>query len=96
MRITKIEILPIHPKNGLMAFASIELDNLLYIGSIGVHKKLDGTGYRITYSTKKVGDQNITICHPINIKLSKEIEQAISKKTMDYLENKMLKKVTKR
>jgi stage V sporulation protein G len=83
MRITKVEILPIHPKNGLMAFACIELDSLLYIGSIGVHKKLDGTGYRITYPTKKVGKQNITICHPINSKTSKEIEEAISQKTTE-------------
>ena len=86
MNVTKVEVLPIHPKKGLMAFACIEL-NGLYISSIGVHKKRDGDGYRITYPTKKAGEQNITICHPTIPELSKEIEQAISKKAIEVFGN---------
>jgi len=79
----KVNLLPIRPHNGLMAFACIEVDNQFYISSIGVHRRLDGTGYRITYPTRKVGDQSLTVCHPIDPCLSKTIELAICKKAAE-------------
>ena len=87
MTINKIEIIPIKPQKGLIAFASIEINNHFYFGSIGIHKKLDGSGYRVTYPTKKVGEQNITICHPTCHELSKEIEEAISQKMTELFGN---------
>lgn len=80
MSVTKVEILPIHPHDGLMAFACVELDGQFYVSSIGVHRKRDGSGYRITYPTRKVGDRNQTVCHPTTQDLSKEIEAAIAEK----------------
>jgi DNA-binding cell septation regulator SpoVG len=85
MKVTKIEIVPISPKEGLMAFASVEIDDRFYIGSIGVYKKLDCTGYRITFPTKKVGNRSVTICHPTTPELSKEIERAITTKAEEIL-----------
>ena len=83
MSITKVELLPIRPQNGLIAFASINLDDRLYITSIGVHKRLDGKGYRITYPTRKVGEQSVSVCYPIESVLSKEIEMAICKRASE-------------
>ena len=77
MKITEIQIIPIKPREGLIAFASIVVENSLYLGSLGVHTRLDGSGYRITYPTKKIGNRNINIYHPINKETSKEIEEAI-------------------
>jgi len=77
MKITEIQIIPIKPRDGLIAFASIALENSLYLGSIGVHTRLNGSGYRITYPTKKIGERNINIYHPINKETSKVIEEAI-------------------
>ncbi len=77
MKITEIQIIPIKPREGLVAFASIVVENSLYLGSIGVYTRLDGTGYRITYPTKKIGEKNINIYHPINKETSKTIEEAI-------------------
>lgn len=85
MKVTKIQIIPIHPKDGLMAFASFETDDGFYIGSIGVHKKRDCTGYRITFPTRKVGTHSQTICHPTNPELSKKIESAITNKAEQVL-----------
>lgn len=42
MKIKKIEIVPIRPHEGLIAFASIILEEGFYLGSIGVHRKLVG------------------------------------------------------
>ena len=77
MKITEIQIIPIKPKEGLVAFASIVVENSLYLGSLGVYTRLDGSGYRITYPTKKIGNKNINIYHPINKETSKAIEEAI-------------------
>jgi len=80
MIITEIQITPIKANNGLIAFGSVLFDNSLYLGSIGIHSKLDGSGYRITYPTKKVGDKDINIYHPINKNVSRIIEEAIAEK----------------
>jgi stage V sporulation protein G len=80
MKITEVQIIPIKANNGLIAFGSILFDNRLFLGSIGIHKKLDGSGYRITYPTKKIGDKDINIFHPINKEVSKLIEDEIIKK----------------
>jgi len=73
MKITEIQILPIKPKDGLVAFASVVAEDSLYLGSIGVYTRIDGTGY----PTKKIGDKDINIYHPINKETSKAIEEAI-------------------
>jgi len=77
MKITEIQIIPIKPREGLVAFASIVVENSLYLGSIGVYTRIDDTGYRITYPTKKIGNKNINIYHPINKETGKAIEEAI-------------------
>lgn len=83
MRISEINIIPIKPDNGLIGFASIVLDDCLYLASIGVYSRLDGSGYRITYPTKKVGGKDLSIYHPINRDLSQEIEAAITGKARE-------------
>lgn len=80
MKITEIQIIPIKANNGLVAFGSVVFNNCLYLGSIGIHKRLDGAGYRITYPTKKIGDKNINIYHPINKETSRIIEETIIEK----------------
>ena len=84
--VTEIEITPIKPKDGLVGFASVLINNELYLGSIGVHSRLDGSGYRITYPTKKVGDRNLNIYHPIDRDLSSAIETAICNKFKEVME----------
>jgi stage V sporulation protein G len=86
MRIVEINIIPIKPDNGLIGFASVVLDNGLYLGSIGVYSRLDGTGYRITYPTKKIGGKDMNIYHPINRALGQEIEEAITNKARELFE----------
>lgn len=75
--ITEIQVIPIKPKDGLIGFASVVLGGEVYLGSIGIHKKLSDDGYRITYPTKKVGEKNINIFHPVSREMGKQIELAI-------------------
>ncbi len=80
MKITEIQIIPIKAKDGLVALGSVVFDNSLYLGSIGIYKKLDGSGYRLTYPTKKIGNKDINIYHPINKDTSRVIELSIFNK----------------
>ena len=86
MKISEINIQLIKPANGLIAFASVVLDDKVYLGSIGVHRRLDGTGYRLTYPTKKTGNRDFHIFHPIERSLGQQIEQAILAKVAALLE----------
>lgn len=78
-QISEIQIIPIKPQNGLVAFASFVLDGNLYLGSIGIVSRPQG-GYRLTYPTKKIGDRNINIFHPINKEFASQVEAEIIKK----------------
>jgi DNA-binding cell septation regulator SpoVG len=76
MTINEVNIIPIKPTSGLVAFASVVIDNSLYLGSIGVHSRLDGS-FRITYPTKKIGSKELNLYHPISRDVGNLIEQAV-------------------
>lgn len=81
MKISEVQIELIKPRNGLIGFASFVIDNNMYISSVAIHTKLNSIGYRLTYPKK----QNFTICHPINRKVSKIIEDAVFNKLKDVM-----------
>jgi len=83
--ITEVTIIPIKPRNGLVALASCVIDNKFYICSIGVYTRLNG-GYRLTYPNKKSKDSAINIFHPIN----KECGDCIEKAVIDEYEKLMV------
>lgn len=85
MQISEVQISVIKPKDGLIAFASLVLDSKFYLGSIGVHQKLDGSGFRITYPTKTNGNRNLNIFYPINAETAKAVEQAIFQKLKEVI-----------
>jgi DNA-binding cell septation regulator SpoVG len=85
MKITEVNITPVKPQNGLVAFASIVIDNCLYLGSIAIYRRLDGLDYRITYPTKKLANANLNIFHPINKEMGQAIEIAIISKANQIL-----------
>ena len=85
-RLSEIQIIPIKPQNGLVAFASFVLDENLYLGSIGIMTRPNG-GYRLVYPTKKVAERNLNIFYPIN----KEFSQVIENKVVRQFEDVMKK-----
>ncbi|MDG2264790.1 MAG: hypothetical protein P8L47_01560 [Candidatus Marinamargulisbacteria bacterium] len=81
MKISDVQIDLIKPNNGLIAFASLVLNGDVYLSSIGIHKKIDGTGYRITYPSKG----KYSIYYPINRSAGQTLETAIFKKLNDVM-----------
>lgn len=74
-RISDVQIIPIKPREGLVAFANVIYDDGLFLGSIGIYTRPSG-GYRLTYPKKGTGE-GFNIFHPINRLTAKEIEDAV-------------------
>ena len=85
-QISEVQITPIKPVNGLVAFASFVLDNKFYLGSIGIVTRPHG-GYRLVYPSKKVGIRNINTYYPINKEVSEMIEIEVIKRLEDVMNN---------
>ncbi len=81
--ITDVQIQPIHPKDGLIAFASLVLDEAIYLGSIGVYSRIDGRGIRLSYPSRKIGDKNLHVYHPINKGIADAICGAVEQKLVE-------------
>lgn len=77
MVVSEVNITPVKPHTGLVAFASCVIDDQLYLGSIGIHQYPFTDEYRITYPTKKIGNKQINYYHPINKEAGRLIEAAI-------------------
>ena len=84
--LTEIQIVPIKPQNGIVAFASFILDDCLYLSSIAVITRPQG-GYRLVYPTKKVGQRNINLFHPIKKVFAQSIEKAVITKYENVMNN---------
>ena len=65
------------------------LDDKYYISSVAIYTRLDGSGgYRLVYPTKKVGDKNINIFHPINQEVGGIIEKEVIKKLSEIFDER--------
>jgi hypothetical protein len=82
--LTEIQITPIKPVNGLVAFASFVLFESLYCSSVGIFTRPNG-GYRLLYPTKKVGSKDITIYYPISKEVGLLIEEEVIEKLKDVM-----------
>ena len=88
MQVTEVEIVFVKPKDGMIGFASLVVDNQLYLSGIAIHRKLVGSGYRLTYPTRKVGEAQLSLFHPIRKPIGLAIERAI----FDKLKNVVSKR----
>jgi DNA-binding cell septation regulator SpoVG len=88
-KVTEIQIIPIKPKDGLVAFANIVYDNAFYFSSIGIYTRPYG-GYRLTYPTRKSSTTNLTLFHPINKKVADLIEAAVTRRYEEVMTDVLL------
>jgi stage V sporulation protein G len=89
-QISEVQIKVVKPRDGLIGFASLVLDNQLYLSSIGIYTKLDGSGIRLTFPTKKVGENDLNIFHPITSELNREILSAIEGKAKQVFRDEVI------
>jgi len=77
--ISEIQIIPVKPKEGLVAFASFIINDFLYIGNVGIYTSLSRPeGYRLVYPSKTLPNgKEINCVHPINKETGELISKAI-------------------
>jgi len=85
MTVTNIEIIPVRPKDGLVAFANCTIDNQLSIASIAIYTRMKG-GYRLVFPGKKLGDTQVNYVVPTSRESYTAIENAIVNKYEKLLE----------
>ena len=85
MVVSEVNVTPVKPNNGLIAIASVVIDDSIYLNSIAVYTKLDGS-YRLLYPTKRVGNKSVGYHYPINRPISRQIEYAVFKKCSELFQ----------
>jgi len=85
VKISEIQIIPVKPREGLIGFASFVLDEKYYVGSVAIYTRLDGSGYRLVYPAKKVGERQINTFYPITPMVGHVIEEAVNEKVYEIL-----------
>ncbi len=82
-----MNVTPVKPSNGLIGIASAVIDGNIYLNSIAVYVKLDGS-YRLLYPTKIVGGKSLGLFYPINREASRAVEEAVFKKCSQVFEGR--------
>jgi stage V sporulation protein G len=85
--ISEVQIIPIRPKEGLVAFASCVVNNALFLGSIAIYTSLSRPeGFRLVYPSKQLPNgKEINIFYPINKSTSNLISRAIIEKFQEII-----------
>ena len=84
--ISEIQIVPIKPRDGLVAFSSVVLDHDIYLGGIGIYTR-PGGGYRLSYPTRRSGTSDFSIYHPIHREMSEALSEVIISKYEEVTNN---------
>jgi len=89
IKISEIQIIPIKPKKGLIAFASVVINNQIYIGNIGLYSSPStDDGFRLVYPDKVLPNgKRIQCVHPINREAAGVIHKAIVGEYQKLAEN---------
>jgi len=82
LKISEIQVIPVKPNEGLVAFASCVINNALYVGNIAVYSSPSSqSGFRLLYPIKILPNgKEIHCVHPINKEAGDLISRAVIKK----------------
>jgi DNA-binding cell septation regulator SpoVG len=81
-----VNITPVKPTDGLVAFASCVIDGQLYVGSLGVHQLTKRHWLPHNLPDQKIGSRQLNYFHPVTKEAGKMIEQAIVAKCIELFE----------
>ncbi len=94
--ISEIQIIPVRPKEGLVAFASFVINNQFYIGNIAIYTSpASPDGLRLVYPTRVLGNgKNVAIVFPVNQATGFSVQGSIVERYLRLVE-KLSKGVSK-
>jgi stage V sporulation protein G len=87
--ISEIQIIPVKPKDGLVAFASCVVNNQFYLGNIAIYSSpFASEGFRLVYPTKILHNgTRMNIVYPINKETGEIIQKRIVEEYLKLMEN---------
>lgn len=89
--LSEIQIIPVKPHNGLLAFCSFVLNDQFYVGDVAIYSCLNQEGYRLVYPIKILPNGLKVSCfHPINRRSAQMVESPVIAEF-----EKLIKKLTK-
>ena len=80
--VSEIQILPLKPNNGLIAFVSFVVNNQLYIGNVALYTSPSSSdGFRLVYPIKVLPNgKEISCVHPISREAGGQFQKAVIQK----------------
>lgn len=80
IRISDIQIVPIQPRNGLVAFVSFIINDSVCIGDVAIHTCLSNSeGYRLVYPERVLANgKRVNSVYPINRQAGDTIQKAVT------------------
>ena len=89
LTISEIQIVPVKPNNGLVAFATAIINNQFYIAHIAIYSAPTvPLGYRLVYPDKTLSNGKRVDCfHPVTQESGKEVSRAIISKDVELMDN---------
>lgn len=87
LQVSEVQIIPVKPREGLVAFASCVVNRFLYLGGIAVYTSLSKPGsFRLVYPSKTLPNGKAISCvHPINKKAGEFISIEIIEKYKEIM-----------
>jgi DNA-binding cell septation regulator SpoVG len=88
IEISEIQIIPVKPKNGLVAFTSCVINNGIYLGNIAIYTAPSSPyGYRLVYPLKVLPNGKTLNCaYPINRITGDLIQKSVIEKYEELIE----------
>jgi len=85
--ISEVQIVPVKPRDGLVAFASCVINESLYIGNIAIYTSpTRPEGFRLVYPAKILPNgKDINCVYPINKQTGDLIEKEVINKYLDLI-----------
>jgi len=86
--ISEIQIIPVKPKCGLLAFVSIVINQQFYVGNIAIYSSPSTEdGFRLVYPCKVLPNgKQINCFHPITKTAGEEVHTAVISKYQELME----------
>jgi hypothetical protein len=82
--ISEIQIIPVKPQKGLLAFCTFVLFDSIYCSSVAIYSKLTD-GFRLVYPTKAAFGNDLNVFYPINKKTGDAIQDEVIKKFKEVM-----------
>ena len=88
IKLSEIQIVPIKPNNGLVAFASFVVDNSFFVGDVAIHSSPSTEdGFRLVYPDKMLPNgKRIQCVHPITKIAGEAVHNAVINKYQELME----------